>query len=151
MNILFVCTGNTCRSCMAEAIFNKLCDKEGMTSFSAGLCAIPQSRASVNSVEILNKYMNIDITGRNAVQITEELFQKSDLILTMSQSIKKALIHTFEDSENKVFSLNEYVGAQGEILDPYGENISVYEETFHMLEELVILLIAKLKGDSSIV
>lgn len=151
MNILFVCTGNTCRSCMAEAIFNKLCDKEGITSFSAGLCVFPESKASVNSVKVLNNYLKVDIIDRSAVQITEELIEKSNLILTMSQSIKRALIHTFSNSKDKVFSLNEYVDVQGEIVDPYGEDIAIYENTYRMLEKLIILLIAKLKGDCSIV
>ena len=151
MNILFVCTGNTCRSCMAEAIFNKLCDIEGITSFSAGLCVIPKSKTSVNSVEVLKNNMKINITDRSAVQITEELIQKSDLIFTMSQSIKSALLQTFANSKDKVFSLNEYVGVQGDIVDPYGEDISIYENTFHTMEKLIILLIAKLKGDSSII
>ena len=44
MNILFVCTGNTCRSCMAEAIFNSICDIDGVRAYSAGISIIPGSK-----------------------------------------------------------------------------------------------------------
>lgn len=147
MKILFVCTGNTCRSCMAEAIFNRLCAIDNITAYSAGLSVVKGSKTSKNSAFLVSSNLNVDITNRTAVQLNERLLEEADLILTMTASIRDVLRHNFSTMAAKIFSLNEYVGIRGDILDPYGGDLAVYTQTFKVLKTSIELLLDKLKGD----
>ena len=126
MNILFVCTGNTCRSAMAAALFNKIAiEKElDVRIESAGLFAQDGEPASSGSVVAMKKY-GIDLLGHHAQSINTELVEKSDLILTMTAAHKMVLEQTAGD---KVFTLCEYAGLNEDIEDPYGGDAAEYEE-----------------------
>ncbi|WP_139905694.1 low molecular weight protein arginine phosphatase [Clostridium thermarum] len=150
MNILFVCAGNTCRSCMAEAIFNHINNIENVKAFSAGISAVKGSQTSKNSAAVVQFNTGLDISKREAVQLTPEIMESSDLVLTMTYSIKNYLVGLFPHYENKIFALNEYVGVEGEISDPYGGDISVYNDTYKDIRKNLESLILKLKEDTSI-
>jgi protein-tyrosine phosphatase len=150
MKILFICTGNTCRSCMAEAIFNQLCNMDGFESFSAGVCAIPGSLISKNSSKLLKDKLNYDISNRRAVQLESGLLKSVDLILAMSKSVQMLAINNFGAPRNITYTLNEYVGVSGEVSDPYGGSLSVYEKTYEQLNYLINLSIIKLKEDKGV-
>ena len=150
MKVLFVCTGNTCRSCMAEAIFNNLCDNQYIISSSAGLAAVQQSKTSKNALTILKNNVSVDIVEREAVQLTEEMLEEADLILTMTSFMKKMIGSTFSIFGHKVFTLKEYVGLSGDISDPYGGDLGIYFETFNELKECISLLVKMLIEDRGI-
>lgn len=127
MNILFVCTGNTCRSAMAAAIMNKIAVENNLDVLieSAGIFAEDGRGASENAVKALEKY-NIDLSYHNAQTVTEDLINKSDIILTMTEAHKKVLEPM---AKGKVYTLLEYAGEMGDINDPYGGDLEEYEET----------------------
>ncbi|WP_050608326.1 low molecular weight protein arginine phosphatase [Clostridium niameyense] len=147
MNILFICTGNTCRSCMAEAIFNSLSDDSDIIANSAGLAVVPGSVTSDNTCTIVKEKNGVDLSNREAVQLTEDMIEEADLILTMTYSMKDLLINLLMGDSNRIFCINEYVGLEGEILDPYGGDIDVYEQTYDQLKNNIILLLKKIKED----
>lgn len=147
MNILFVCTGNTCRSPMAEGILRDLAEKNNLEIEvkSAGIRVYTGDKAARNSVEALQE-IGIDISNHNSTQITEELIKEADLILTMSKSHKDFLISRFKSAEGKVFTLLGYAnGVDQDIIDPFGQNLSVYKETrdeiYKAIEKLVTILV----------
>ena len=150
MKILFICTGNTCRSCMAETIFNQICNIDGLESFSAGVSIFPGSFISKNASKLLIDKAGCDISKRLAVQLDASVIEEADLILAMSRSVKQYAINYFGVPQKITYTLNEYVNAIGEVSDPYGGNLSTYEKVYEQLEYLINLLILKLKEGNSV-
>ncbi len=131
MKILFVCTGNTCRSPMAEGILNKLAKEKNLSvrGSSAGIMTMDGLEASRNSILAMEK-IGIDISKHRSRQVNASLIETSDLILTMSRSHKMAILGSYEASRGKVFTLLEYAkNISKDILDPYGRELEVYENT----------------------
>lgn len=145
MRILFVCTGNTCRSPMAEVIFNKLCNIEGAFSVSAGLSIVPHSKMSKNAALVIQENYGMDLRDRNAVQLTQEIIDEADIILTMTEYIKEVLRKYFPGKKSSIYSLNGYLGIEGDIIDPYGGDKDVYDSTFSMLKDRIEMLIVRLQ------
>ncbi len=133
--ILFICTGNTCRSPMAEAIFNKV-SKE-FTAESAGIFA--GGLVSENAVEVMRE-IGIDISNRYARQLTADMIEDADLILTMSTSHKDAL----SKFTNKVQTLGEFIGTNEEVADPFGCDITEYRACRTTLEKMIKKVIDRL-------
>lgn len=149
MKILFVCTGNTCRSPIAEAIFNQLNTDKNIVAKSAGISTVPGSTVTNYSVEILDRELKTNINNREAIQLRQPLLKGADIVLTMSDYGKEYVKEYYAGDENKVFTLPEYVGKKEEIADPYGGSISMYEKTYNQLNGLVDLLLLKINKEKT--
>ena len=126
MNILFICTGNTCRSPMAEGIMNKIAIENDLDihAYSAGLYAADGTPASEEAVTAAKK-INVDISSHKSHILTRELIEQSDLILTMTEAHKQMLQFTSADN---VYTIKEYAGYSGDIQDPFGGDQYEYDE-----------------------
>ena len=150
MHILFVCTGNTCRSAMAEGLMKKAVTDAGLkdiTVSSCGTSTLPSFRVP-NIVLLLMNKEGIDLSKHLSTQISEQLVSKSDLILVMAEHHKDAVNHKFPEASEKVFLLKQYVKTKGdtEIPDPIGQSEEVYTATMKELKECVNKLVGMLKN-----
>lgn len=161
--IVFVCTGNTCRSPMAEAFFkHAVKDDEVLLNqyhvLSTGIAALNGSPASVNSIKALNDGWNIDISAHKSRSLSESDINEADLILTMTVRHKDAVLSSFPAAKSKVYTLKEYIMHSSlclnaeeckyklDIDDPYGASLYVYKTCAIEIKEAVDRLIEKLKN-----
>ena len=142
MKILFVCTGNTCRSPMAGAMAEQLLGGK-YKIYSAGLMAMPNSKASGHAIAVM-KERQIDLTKHKSRLVSEELLTEADLILTMTESHKAALVRAVPE---KVFTLGEYAGCQTSITDPFGGSLDVYRDCAGEIYKLLLKIAEKIKGN----
>ena len=128
MKVLFLCTGNTCRSPLAEGIMNKRVKEMNLpvTAESAGLAAFPGDEASYGSV-LAGEKMGIDISAHRSRLFSIYMKEEYDLFAVMSESHKSALLPYI--SEEKIIVLG------GGIPDPYGGNEEVYLECAEKISE----------------
>jgi protein-tyrosine-phosphatase len=137
MKILFVCTGNTCRSPMAEAVARKMASERGLTDVevgSAGTSAWDGAPASDGAL-LVGMERSLDLSGHRARQLTRELVAEQDLIFAMGP-------HHLERIEalggvGKAHLLTGYASrgsSERAISDPIGAELEVYRATADELE-----------------
>ena len=141
--ILFVCSGNTCRSPMAEVLArralsqkfhvepNELEDK-GVTVMSAGSFAMPGSRATPQAVEALRE-LGADLSHHRSRPLSVELIHQADHIFTMGRSHQAAVAALVPAARAKTSTLNP----DGDIEDPIGGNTELYLSLARQLTELI--------------
>ena len=125
MRIIIVCTGNTCRSPMAEAIYReKFGDKAEF--ISRGLYVEEERSASYNAEEVMKK-MGLDISAHKSKELTEKEALEADLILTATAAHRDNILAVLPELQGKVFTLCEYANLPFEdIPDPFGGDIEDY-------------------------
>ena len=150
MNILFICTGNTCRSPMAEGFMKDIAEKKGIDVkvSSAGVFAFDGQLVSKEAVEVM-KSEGIDISDHRAKTVNKTLLESADLILTMSSSHKRELLRKFDFIKNKVYTLKEYVyGSEEDIQDPFGQGIKAYINAKNEIKKSIIKVVEKIETEN---
>lgn len=140
MKVLFVCTGNVCRSPMAAALLRHLLKErgvEGVEVSSAGTATWDGAPASEGSYLVCLEH-GLDLSGHRARQITTDLVADTDLVLGMGQSHVSRIAAL--GGAGKARLLGSYAGEPdetAEVMDPFGGGLEEYRATFARLSTLL--------------
>ena len=140
--IMFICSGNTCRSPLAEGLFKKCLKDNNITDIqvgSAGVGAFPGDDVSINSILVAGS-RGVDISGHRARNINPEHLLTTDLFCCMSDSHKQVLLRHCD--ENKIVVLD--------VADPYGRPIEAYEECAKQIESKFPEILCKIQNTTVI-
>lgn len=138
--ILVVCTGNTCRSPMAGALLTNLL-KEKFTAAAgktllpfyvgtAGISAFPGSPAS-QQAKVAMKRRGLNLTDHSSTPVTQHSIQQADLVLSMTQSHRAAILDAIPEAVEKVKLVS---GGKGDVSDPFGGSQAVYDACADQIE-----------------
>lgn len=153
MKVMFVCTGNICRSAMAEGMLKKIAiDKKlEIQVYSCGIYAEEGDKATYNAIYVARDY-DIDISNHRATNIRNSKIQEMDVILCASKSHKDAVIYLYPDLKEKVYTIKEYAkldnnGKNIDIKDPWGYDVEIYNNCILEIQRCIEEIINRGKFD----
>lgn len=154
-DILFVCTGNSCRSVFAEGVLKAMLAKEGLEIHvhSAGTGAFPGRKASQHILQLLDKE-GIDLNAHRTRDITRKIIESACIIFVMESAHRQAVLALAPEMSERIFLLSQFY-SQPEILpmgteipDPIGMDAFFYENVNDILRVCCQSVLKQLKNSS---
>lgn len=145
--VLFICTGNTCRSPMAEALFRERMGHDtDWLAQSAGMYAAEGAPASPEAIETLRQ-IGIDLTSHCSRPLTNEMAFSADLIVTMTAGHRDELLDYLPELGHKVFLIKSFGTSRvaADVSDPFGGSLNVYRKTRDEIDQALSDLILFLR------
>lgn len=137
-SVLFVCTGNICRSPMAVGLLRDKvkANQSDWRVESAGTWAMDGSPAALNS-RLVMEARGVDLSSHRSRPVTRDLLAEFNLVLTMERGHKEALQFEFPQSAGRIFTLGEMVGGDFDIHDPIGSPLVDFQDAVEELAQLI--------------
>ena len=149
MKIMFICTGNICRSAMAHWLMIKKLEEKNIKNvevFSAGIHAMNNDIPTEDGIEVMDEY-GVNLRKHRATNIRKSPIEEMDLILVMTVMHKMELVNIYPNLKEKIFTLKEYVREDEiNIKDPWGYNITTYRMCAAEIDRALDKLIGKWNG-----
>ena len=140
--VLFVCTGNICRSPMAEGLMKDLvADRKDLRVISAGVHAQQGAAASIDAVTALRDE-GIDLRSFRSQPVTEKLLSQCTHVFTMTQDHKRLLELLFPEHESKIQLLGEFTHRGGDVPDPIGQVLLTYKRCRDFIKSSLAQILA---------
>ncbi|MFH1593467.1 MAG: hypothetical protein ABID09_02080 [Candidatus Omnitrophota bacterium] len=140
--ILVVCTGNSCRSVMAEGYLVKRLEETGIKAsvMSAGTGTMPGFKPTEETIIVMKEH-GVDVSGYTSSSLNKAYVDNADVILVMSRGHREHVLNLSPDEDSKIYYLRDFSsGADqkgNQIADPIGRPIEFYREVFKIIEESI--------------
>lgn len=141
MKIMFICTGNICRSAMAHKMLEKKAKEQekDIKVYSCGIWAQDGDIPTYEGIEVMKEY-GIDLKTHRATNIKSSNIEDMDVILCATFNHKINVISLYPELKDKIFTMKEYAGCYGDdidIKDPWGYGITVYQNCAKEIEQCI--------------
>ncbi|MDF1617109.1 low molecular weight protein arginine phosphatase [Petrocella sp. FN5] len=144
-DLMFVCTGNTCRSPIAEGLAKKIMGNNKAIICSRGISVNLEEPANMNAVKAMEK-KHISLKNHKSKRFDPKEVTENMLILTMTTRHETYLKYHYPMLEDKVYALLPYIQMTGDVKDPYGLGQEVYDQCADQLETAISKLMDQLRA-----
>ena len=148
MNIMFICTGNICRSAMAHWMIEKQVKEQNkdINVYSCGVYAENYDIPTKEAIQVMKEY-GVDLTNHKATNIRNSDIEDMDVILCATVNHKNMVISMYPELIDKVFTMKEYAGYPSydlDISDPWGYGMDVYKKCAEEIEICIEKILEKI-------
>lgn len=145
---MFICTGNTCRSAMADVLMKKLVkdNNKEIEVYSCGIFAEDGEMPTFNAIEAIKEY-DVDLKSHKATNIRNSNINDMDIILCATVSHKNSVINMYPNLKDKIFTIKEYADYDKndlDIPDPWGYDIETYRFCASTINKCLDIIINKI-------
>lgn len=149
MKIMFICTGNICRSAMAHRLLEKKLEEIGnkdVEVYSCGVFAEDGDKADYYAIEVMKEY-EVEMKSHQATNIRRAPMKEMDLILCATVSHKYSVEQLYPSLKEKIYTMKEYIGETKEldIADPWGYDITTFRFCAATIDRCLEKIIEKLQ------
>ena len=146
--IMFICTGNICRSAMADGLMKKLVKdyKKDVQVYSCGIFAENGDKATFNAEEAIKEY-DVDLKDHQATNIRDSKIKDMDIILCATVAHKERVINMYPELKDKIYTIKEYADFDKndlDIPDPWGYDLETYKFCAETINKCLKKIIEKI-------